>query len=73
MTVNERVLRIENTTHIVRPEDSSIYRVEGVEVLDNSLVFVNTKSGLLFQDLDVFTLEEAAYAERLIQKVKKQL
>lgn len=73
MTLNERVLRIENTSHIVRVEDSTVYRVSGVEVLDRETVFVNTESGLLFQDLDVFTLEEAAHVERLIQRMKKQL
>lgn len=73
MTLNERVLRIENTSHVVRVEDSTVYRVSGVEVLDRETVFVNTESGLLFQDLDVFTLEEAAHVERLIQRMKKQL
>ena len=73
MTLNERVLRIENTSHVVRVEDSTVYRVSGVEVLDRETVFVNTESGLLFQDLDVFTVEEAAHVERLIQRMKKQL
>ena len=72
MAIQQRIDRIKSTTHIVRIEDSTIYVVAGVEVL-GSVVFVDTSGGLLFQDLDVFTLEEAAEAERFLNKIKKLL
>lgn len=72
MTIQQRIERIENTTHVVRLEDSTIYVVTSIEVL-GSVVFVNVSGGLLFQDLDVLTLEEAAGAERCLNKIKKLL
>jgi hypothetical protein len=43
-----------------------------VEIIDN-IVFVGTPGGLLFQDTDVLTLEEACKAEQLIINIKKKL
>ena len=72
MTIQQRIDRIKSTTHIVRIEDSTIYVVTGFEVLGDT-VFVDASGGVLFQDLDVFTLEEAAGAERFLNKIKKLL
>jgi len=68
----ERIARIEGTTHVVRIEDSVVYRQNGYEVIGDNL-FVQTEDRLLFMDFDVFTLEEACMAERTVKEVKKKL
>lgn len=72
MTIHERIERIESTTHIVRVEDSVVYRQNGYELVGDH-IFVNTGEGLLFLDMDVFTLEEACKAERIVREIKKKL
>jgi hypothetical protein len=72
MTIHERIDRIESTTHVVRVEDSVVYRQNGYEIVGDN-IFVNTEDGLLFLDLDVFTLEEACEAEREVRDIKKKL
>ena len=73
ISIEERKERIEGTTHIVRMEDSSIYRVSSVDHIGDGVIFVGTESDLFFQDLDVMTLEEAAAAERFIEKIRQNL
>ena len=73
ISIEERIERIASTTHVVRVEDMTVYRVNEVMKLDDNIIFVECGDGLWFQDLDVFTLEEAAHVERLIQRMKKQL
>ena len=72
MTLEERARRIENTSHIVRLEDSTVYRISGLHVADDKLI-VETSCGMMFLDTDVFTLEEAADAERGIRSLIKQI
>lgn len=72
ISFEERIDRISETTHIVYIEDMTVHQVSSVEQL-GEIVFVNTGTGLLFQDLDVFTLEEACDAERFLNKIKKLL
>jgi len=72
MSMYERIARIEGTTHVVRIEDSVVYRQNGFEVIGNNL-FVQTEDRLLFMDYDVFTLEEACMAERTVKEVKNKL
>ncbi len=59
-----------STTHVVRVEDMTVYRVNEVMKLDDNVVFVECGDGLWFQDLDVFTLEEMAIAETHIQTIR---
>ena len=66
ISFEERIDRISETTHIVYIEDMTVHQVSSVEQL-GKVVFVNTGTGLLFQDLDVFTLEEACDAERFLK------
>ncbi len=68
----ERKQRILDTSHIIWLEDFSVYQMAYVEIIDN-IVFVGTEGGLLFQDMDVLTLEEACRAERLIINIKRKL
>lgn len=72
MTIHERIERIENTTHIIRIEDSVIYRQNGYELIGDN-IFVHTEDRLLFLDTDVFTLEEACNAEKTIIELKNKL
>ena len=72
ISFQERKQRILNTSHVILVGDSTVYRVDSVEQVGN-IVFVNTDGGLLFQDLDVFTLEEACNAERIFLNIKKEL
>ena len=59
-----------STTHVVRVEDMTVYRVNEVMKLDDNVVFVECGDGLWFQDLDVFTLKEMAIAETHIQTIR---
>lgn len=73
LSIEERWYRIKNTTHVVRPDDLTIYRVKDQKLVDKDLIFVETESDLWFQDLDVMTLEECAKAERAVQAIKDYL
>ena len=70
--MDDRVNRIINSDKIVYLEDMTVHSVNSVETIGKDLLFVNTGSGLLFQDTDVMTLEEACDAERFVNKIKKQ-
>ena len=70
MTFEDRVYRIADTTHIVRLEDSAVYRIKDIIPLGDDVIFVETESGLCFQDLDVYTLEEAAKMERVMAEIQ---
>lgn len=59
-----------STTHVVRVEDMTVYRVNEVMKLDDNIIFVECGDGLWFQDLDVFTLEEMANAETHMQTIR---
>lgn len=72
LSFKERIHRIQNTSKIIYIEDMTIHEVQSVERIGKT-IFVNTGSNLLFQDTDVFTLDEACDAERLINKIKKLL
>jgi|TARA_B100000035_G_C20706448_1_gene424997 hypothetical protein len=73
LSIEERWYRIKNTTHVVRPDDLTIYRVKDQKLVDEDLIFIETESDLWFQDLDVMTLEECAKAERAVQAIKDYL
>lgn len=70
MQFEDRVFRIADTTHIIRLEDMSVYRVKDILPLGDDVIFVETESGLYFQDLDVYTLEEAAIMERAMVEIQ---
>lgn len=73
LSIEERWYRIKNTTHVVRPDDLTIYRVKDQKLVDEDLIFIETETDLWFQDLDVMTLEECAKAERAVQAIKDYL
>jgi len=70
MTFEDRIYRMADTTHIVRLEDSAVYRIKDIIPLGDDVIFVETESGLCFQDLDVYTLEEAARMERAMSEIQ---
>ena len=72
LSFKERIHRIQNTSKIIYIEDMTIHEVRSIERI-GKIIFVNTGSNLLFQDADVFTLEEACDAERFINKIRKLL
>lgn len=72
LSMDARVNRIINSNKIVYIEDMTVHSVDSVETVGQDLLFVNTGSGLLFQDTDVMTLDEACDAERFVNKIKKQ-
>ncbi len=70
MTFEDRIYRLRDTTHIVRLEDNAVYRIKGFKSLGDDVIFVETESGLCFQDIDVYTLEEAARMERAMAEIQ---
>ncbi len=70
LSIEERIERLASTTHVVRAEDMTVYRVNEVMKLDDNVIFVECGNGLWFQDLDVFTLEEMATAETHMQTIR---
>ena len=70
LSIEERIERLASSTHVVRAEDMTVYRVNEVMKLDDNVIFVECGNGLWFQDLDVFTLEEMATAETHMQTIR---
>lgn len=70
LSIEERIARIQNQSKIVYLEDMTIHEVDSVTHLGNC-VFVTTGGGFMFQDVDVFTLDEICEAETAINKLKK--
>lgn len=71
MNIDARVERILSTSHLVFLEDSTIHKVDGFEVYDQ-MVFIETDTGFLFQDLDVLTLEEAHDVELKVKALLEE-
>lgn len=73
MSIEERYYRLRDTTHVVRIDDMSVYRIQDIKCLDEDIIFVEVDDGLFFQDLDVMTLEECASMEMQMQKIRDYL
>ena len=73
ISIEERIERISSTTHVVRPDDMTVYRLHDIKRIENGLIFVEVEDGLWFQDLDVMTLEECATAEQCLQWIKDKI
>jgi hypothetical protein len=68
MNIDQRLSRISNTSHLVFLDDLSIHKIDSFEILDDN-IFIETNTGFLFQDLDVFTLEEAHAIELKVKQL----
>lgn len=73
LSIEERYYRLRDTTHVVRIEDMSVYRIQDIKCLDDVTIFVEVDDGLFFQDLDVLTLEECASMEMQMQTIRDYL
>lgn len=72
MSTRQRIQRINKTSHVIWLDDSSIHLVAEHMIMDNK-VWVVTKSGLVFLDEDVLTLEEACDIENKIETIKREV
>jgi len=70
MNLEERYNRIGNTTHVVFPDDKTIHVIEDIKHIDDMLL-IETSSGLLFNDMDVFTVHEMVDVENKIKELLK--
>jgi predicted phosphatase len=71
ISFEERIARIQNQSKIVYLDDMTIHKVEAVTKIGEH-VFVTTSGGMMFQDVDIFTLDEIYAAETAINKLKKE-
>ena len=73
LSIEERWSRIKSSSHVIRLEDSSVYEVKQMWMVDDNVIFLETLTDVWYQDIDVLTLEEAVDAERFLNKVKDWL
>lgn len=70
MTIEERYYRIDSAPYIVFPDDRTIHTVENIEVFSNTIL-VETDAGWLFNDMDVFTIDEMVDVENKLEELLK--
>jgi hypothetical protein len=70
MTIEERYYRIDSAPYIVFPDDKTIHTVENIEVFSNTIL-VETDTGWLFNDMDVFTIDEMVDVENKLEELLK--
>jgi hypothetical protein len=70
MTIEERYYRIDSAPYIVFPDDRTIHTVENIEVFSNTIL-VETDTGWLFNDMDVFTIDEMVDVENKLEELLK--
>lgn len=70
MTIEDRFYRIDAAPYVVFPDDKSIHVVESIEVIGDTIL-VETNTGFLFNDMDVFTVEEMVDVENKIEELLK--
>jgi hypothetical protein len=71
MNIQDRVNRIESTSHLIFLDNNTIHTIDNIEIHEDS-IFIKTSSGLLFLDIDVFTLQEAHHMELKIQELLEE-
>ena len=70
MTIEERWARVRSTSHVVKIDDSTVYEVLQMWMVDEDVIFLETTKDVWHQDTEVLTLEEATKAETMINKIK---
>jgi hypothetical protein len=68
MDIDERFYRIDAAPYIVFPDDKTIHVVENIEIVGDTIL-IETDTGWLFNDMDVFTVEEMVHAEQQIEEL----
>ena len=70
MDMDQRFDRIDNASYVVFLDDKSIHTVEDIQLYDN-MILILTESGYLFNDMDVFTVEEMVDVEEKVEELIK--
>lgn len=70
MDMDQRFDRIDNVPYVVFLDDKSIHTVEDIQLYDN-MILILTESGYLFNDMDVFTVEEMVDVEEKVEELIK--
>lgn len=70
ISFEQRINRLQDQSKIIYLEDMTIHQVDAVTQIGDH-VFVTTEAGMMFQDVDVFTLDEIYSAEHAINKLKE--
>jgi len=71
LSMEERVNRMINSSKVIYLEDMTVHEVEAVETVGQDLLYVKVGNGLLYQDTDLMTLDEACDGERGLNFLKK--
>jgi len=70
MTIEERYNRIDSAPYVIFQDDKTVHTVESIEIFED-MVIVETNTGWLFNDMDLFTLEEMVDIEEKIKDLLK--
>lgn len=70
ISIEERYYRIDSAPYIIFPDDKTIHEVESIEVIGDTIL-IETNTGWLFNDMDVFTVEEMVDVENKIEELLK--
>jgi hypothetical protein len=70
MSIEERYYRIDSAPYVVFPDDKTIHTVESIEVIGDTIL-IETNTGWLFNDMDVFTVEEMVDIENKLEDLLK--
>lgn len=63
ISFEKRLQRVSLTSHIVYSDDMTVHKVDSINTIEDE-IYVQAADGMVFRDIDVFTLEEAANMER---------
>ena len=72
LDLQQRWNRVNDTTHIIYYDDMSIHKVDYIQSLKDC-VLVHTEGSLIYQDTDVFTLDEIYHAELGVDTIRTEL
>ena len=70
MSIEERYYRIDSAPYVVFPDDKTIHTVESIEVIGDTIL-IEANTGWLFNDMDVFTVEEMVDIENKLEDLLK--
>lgn len=70
ISIEDRYYRIDAAPYVVFPDDKTIHTVESIEVIGDTIL-IETNTGWLFNDMDVFTVEEMVDVEHKIEELLK--
>lgn len=71
MTMNERIKRMTFADKVIHAETQTIYEVQSLETTGENQLLVYVSGDMIFQDIDLMTLNEACEAERAVNFLKR--